>query len=160
MYWTLLGKRAFLERTIKQRALLERTIKQRALLERTVKQRALLKRTVKKRPLLERKVKQRALLYRFTSLVPRPHPLRQVRSERGIEGVVWGRDGITEILVDCSLASSPGPNFSRKIFATTDARQIGRNAKNEGLVSTAGVVVRMRQPLPRIWVIADVSKIC
>ena len=26
------------------------------------------------------------------------------------------------------VASSPGPNFSRKIFATTDARRNGRNA--------------------------------
>ena len=37
MYWALLGKRALLQRTVKQRALLERTVKQRALLERMVK---------------------------------------------------------------------------------------------------------------------------
>ena len=55
MYWALLGKRALLQRTVKQRALLERTVKQRALLERTVKH--------AHRPLLERTVKQRA---RFT----------------------------------------------------------------------------------------------
>ena len=52
----------------------------------------------------------------------------------------------------CNLASSPGPNFSRKIFATTDAQRKVRNAKNEGLVSTAGVVVRMRQ-LFRIFIV-------
>ena len=50
------------------------------------------------------------------------------------------------------VALSPGPNFSRKIFATTDTRRKGRNTKNEGLVSTARVVVRMRQ-LFRIFIV-------
>ena len=44
------------------------------------------------------------------------------------------------------LASSPGPNLLRKIFAMTNARWIRRNVKNEGLVSTAVVVVRIHQP--------------
>ena len=34
---------------------------------------------------------------------------------------------VTQVL--SNIASSPGPNFSRKIFATMDARRIERNAK-------------------------------
>ena len=40
------------------------------------------------------------------------------------------REGVLESF-ESRLASSPGPNFSSKIFATTDARQNGRNAKND-----------------------------
>ena len=43
---------------------------------------------------------------------------------------------------------------NRRLDGWTDVRE------KIGLVSTAGVVVRMRLPLPRIWVTEYLSKIC
>ena len=60
------------------------------------------------------------------------------------------------------LASSPGLFFSLNDNENNERNGHGRTDKRMrkiGLVSIAGVVVRMRQPLPRFWVIIYVYKL-